>query len=432
MKFPLPADLFLALRYLRPKRTFVSVITLLSILGPVLGVALLVVVTAIMSGFDRDIRKRILDMQAHIQIFAPSVYTPGQVPVIADPDTLRQAVEALGAHAAPVIEGPVLVQVRDQVAAKYVKGIVPAYERQVCSLLNPEQVRGRADLQEGEALIGEEMALELGIGLGDHILIHSPQRLTENIDWGDDGKIVVRDPEEAYLPEEVTVAGIFSAGVYEFDAGVLFLGLDQAAELFGLPWGSATAVRVRAPDPFALQPLVDALSRQFSGYRLLTWQDANQQLFGALRVEKNLMFFLLFFIVIVAAFGIAGTLITVVVQKTREIGILKAVGMPGGVIARIFLCQGAVIGLLGTASGTALGWLIVHYRNPIAAALGVLFGVEVFPKKLYHLSQIPAYLTRGDVLLIVGVSVALCIGGAVIPALFAAHLSPADALREEN
>jgi lipoprotein-releasing system permease protein len=164
----------------------------------------------------------------------------------------------------------------------------------------------------------------------------------------------------------------------------------------------------------------------------VTWQEANRQLFGALRVEKNLMFFLLTFIVIVAAFGIAGTLITVVVQKTREIGILKAVGMPGGTIARIFLLQGTIIGLIGTSLGTGLGLTIIHYRNQVAAVLAAVMGVEVFPKELYHLSQIPALVMASDVVLIVSAALVICIAGSLVPALYASALSPAAALQEEN
>jgi len=148
--------------------------------------------------------------------------------------------------------------------------------------------------------------------------------------------------------------------------------------------------------------------------------------------KPNLMFFLLTFIVIVAAFGISGTLITVVVQKTREIGILKAVGMPSLVVARIFVLQGAVIGVLGTTLGTSLGLLIIHCRNQVAALLAQIMGVEIFPKELYHLSQIPALVTPSDVTTIGVLALLICIAASLIPALYASCLSPATALQEEN
>ncbi|MFA4945802.1 MAG: ABC transporter permease [Lentisphaeria bacterium] len=431
MNLPPTADLLLALRYLRPKRTFVSFLTLLSVLGPVLGVALLVIVSAIMSGFNRDIRARILDMQAHLQVYPPLSLQPDRPAAIHDPAPILAAIEKLGGHGSPVIDGPVLLQVRDRITPKFLKGIRPELDRQVTRLENPD-FAGRYEIQPGEALVGRELAQELGLKLGSKLLIHAPAKLTQNIQWRPDGQVEIRPSDTVYLPEEVTVAGIFSQGVYDFDSAIVLIHLDQAADLFGLPLDSATSIQVKVPDPFAMDGFLQALADQFLDYRLLSWQEANRQLFGALKVEKNLMFFLLFFIVIVAAFGIAGTLITVVVQKTKEIGILKAVGMGRLAIARIFLLQGAAIGVLGTGLGIGAGLLVVRFRNPIAWLLGKVMGVEVFPKELYHLSQIPAYLTPADLGVITVVSLLLCIAGAVVPALFAAALSPAQALREEN
>ncbi len=423
------ADIFLALRYLRPRRSFISVITLLSVLGPVLGVALLVIVTAVMSGFDHDIRNRILGMQAHLQVFPPPALD-GSRGTIEDPGPILATLRRLGARGAPLIEGPVLVQWRNHVMIKYVKGIVPGLERGVSSL--PRHVRGRFDLREGEALIGAEMAARYGIRIGDRLLIHSPARLTQNIRWGRNGKITLKNPEEVYLPEEATVVGIFSMGLYEYDASLVFIHLDQAAELFGLDWGAATSVQARVPDPFHMDELERAVRKALPGYRVLTWKEANRQLFGALRVEKNMMSFLLFFIVLVAAFGISGTLITVVVQKTREIGILKAVGMSGWTVARIFLLQGAIIGTVGAAAGTGAGLLVVRYRDRVAAFFSRVMGVNVFPPQLYHLSGIPAQVRPGDVSVIAGLALLLCIAGALIPAVYASLLSPAVALSDDN
>ena len=426
----LNADLFLALRYLRPKRTFISVITLLSVLGPVLGVALLVIVTAVMSGFDRDIRDRILGMQAHLQVLPPPFTSSGRDAPIEDPGPVLAELERLGAHGSPLIEGAVLFQMRQDVSAKYVKGVIPETEKRVTDI--SRNVRGRFDLREGEALVGEEMAFEVGIELGDRVLIHAPTKLTRGIRWNDDGSVVAREIDEVYLPEEATVVGIFSLGLYEYDSSIIFVHADQAAELFGQDWGSATSVHARVPDPFDMEGIRTGLQSAFPQYRVVTWQEANERLFGALRVEKNLMFFLLFFIVLVAAFGISGTLITVVVQKTREIGVLKAVGMSSAMVSRVFVLQGTAIGLFGTSLGTGLGLIVVRYRNQVAAVLAGVMGVEIFPKELYHLSQIPALVLKSDVIIIVGSALVICVCGSLIPALYASLLSPAVALQEEN
>ncbi|MBT4815475.1 MAG: ABC transporter permease [Lentisphaerae bacterium] len=427
----LPADLLLASRYLRPKRTFISVITLLSILGPILGVALLVIVTSVMSGFDRDIRTRILDMQAHIEIQPSFELATGRPGIFEDPAPLLETIHKAGAKASPLISGPVLIQIREQVDTKFVKGIVPDTERQVTGLARSLK-KGRFEVGEGEAIIGQEMALQLNLRLGDQFLIHSPRRLTESISWGQDGQLQVRENSSVYLPEEVTVIGISDMGVYEYDSSMIFIHLDQAADLFGLEWGSATSVHAAVPDPFDMSEIADEVRAKLSHCRVVTWQQANRKLFEALRVEKNLMFFLLTFIVIVAAFGISGTLITVVVQKTREIGILKAVGMPSLVVARIFVLQGTVIGVLGTTLGTGLGLLIVHCRNQVAALLARIMNVEIFPKELYHLSQIPAQVTPSDVTTIAVLALLICIAASLVPALYASCLSPAAALQEEN
>jgi len=424
------ADIFLALRYLRPKRTFISVITLLSVLGPVLGVALLIIVTSVMSGFDRDIRERILDMQAHLQ-FYPTFYTNETgAALFEDTDTVLAAVDEIGGRGSPIIEGPILIQLRNRIEAKYLRGIAPATEQFVTDI--HKHVRGKFEIEEGEALVGEDLALQLGLSLGDRFLIHSPHQLTKSIHWDENGRIQTTEIDEIYLPEEVTIVGIFSMGLYEYDSSIVVIHIDQAADLFGFDWGNATSVHASVPDPFGVPPLARTLRSKLSETRVVTWQEANQRLFGALRVEKNLMFFLLTFIVIVAAFGIAGTLITVAVQKTREIGILKAIGMTSGVVARIFLLQGVIIGMVGTVIGTALGLIIIHYRNQVAAVLAKVMGVEIFPKELYHLSQIPALVTRSDVIVIVGLALLICVLASLVPALYASCLSPAQALQEEN
>lgn len=423
----LPADVLLALRYLRPKRTFISAITLLSLIGPALGVAILIIVTSVMSGFDEDIRKGILGVQAHL-VVSPAA---GQR-VITEPDAVIKALAARGVRAAPVIEGPVLIQVRDGSAVKAVKGIRPDLEREVSSIATNGRFTGRFEIREGEALIGSVLAHELGLQLGDELLIHAPQRLTGNVTWEKGGNLRVKEPDEVYVPESVRIVGIFAMGVYDFDGGLVYLHIDQAAELFGYDWGTATSIHARVPDPFRMDALLDLVRSDLPTYTVLSWQEVNQLLFGALRVEKTLMVFLLAFIVVVAAFGIAGTLITVAVQKTREVGILKAMGMGRGLVARIFLLVGGIIGFVGTLMGVGLGLLVIRYRDAIAGVLSRGMGVDVFPPELYHLTQIPGKPMAGDVILITVMSLLICVMASLIPALYASAMSPARALQEEN
>ncbi len=426
----LPADLFLALRYLRPKRAFISFITLLSVAGPTLGVAVLIVVMSVMSGFDRDIRSRILEMQAHLQV-APAYNLDGSPPVIGAPQPLLETLAELGIRGAPIIETPILIQHRRQIAIKYLRGIDPELERHVTHV--DTKVDGRFELIPGEVLIGRELALELGVRLGDTLLVHSPGKFTDSVKWNDDGSLEIDPEATVFLPEEARVVGIFAMGLYEYDASLVFMHIDQAAELTGLDWGVATSIHASVADPFAMAAETQALRQRLGHrYRIIPWQEANAQLFAALRVEKNLMMLVLSFIVLVAAFCISGTLLTVVIQKTRDIGLLRAVGFGHAAVARIFVLQGAMIGLLGTAAGTGLGLLVIHYRNAIAELLGTVMGVEVFPKELYHLTQIPAMVKTGDLTTIVALAFLVCIGASLLPALYAAFICPARALQDDN
>lgn len=425
MKIRLPADCFLALRYLRPKRTFVSVITLLSIMGPVLGVAVLLIVSSVMAGFDNDIRKGIMDLQAHIQIF------PVFEPVIEEPDVMLKQLATLNVVASPLIEGSALVQVRQEITPKVVRGIDPKTEPGV-SNVSRSILRGRYELKEGEALVGDRMAAQLGMDLGSVLLIHSPARLTQNVKWKDDGTVDVSQPDEIYLPEQARIVGIYSMGVADFDDNIIFLHLDQAADLYGYDWGSATSLQCKVPDPLNITDIKTKIENLYPRMDVVTWQERNQLLFGTLRVEKNLMTFLMAFIVLVASFSIAATLITVVVQKTREIGVMKAVGMGRTMIARVFLFQGAIIGIIGTALGTGLGLLVLFFRDRIADFLSYVMGHDVFPAELYHLRRIPAVTTWQDLSFIICLSLAICVFASIIPAIYASSLAPAKSLQEDN
>ncbi len=422
----LPIELLLALRYLRPKRTFVSVITLLSILGPVLGVAILLIVNAIMTGFDHNIRESIMNMQAHIQVY------PLRDDYFRDPGPIMEKLEEHGVQAAPLTESTALIQIRDQILPKYVRGIDPEREKRVTTLLDSTNMGEPPALSDGEVIIGDLLGQQAGLRPGSQFLIHSPARLTQNIKWQENGRVEIKEPDELYLPEEVTVIDYFSMGVSDFDANIIVMSLDQAAELTGHEWGSATTIQLRVPDPMNMNALVADLRATFPELAFVTWQERNQMLFGTLRVEKNLMTFLMAFIVLVASFTIASTLITVVVQKTREIGILKAVGTPSGTIARIFLVQGGLIGLIGTAGGTALGLLVIAMRDQIANFLSFLMGHDVFPAELYHLTRIPARVTAGDLCLTLFMSITICLLAALVPAIYASALQPAKSLQEDS
>ena len=436
----LPLDIFLALRYLRPKRTFVSFITLLSILGPTLGVAILLIVNSIMAGFGKDIQENIMSWQAHLHVF------PNMKTTMDEPEKIMEILEKHGVKASPLIQDSALIQVRattlsgdteQLIQPKVVYGIDPDREGAVTGLKGA-MLYGKFNIEEGEAIVGDRLASSTGLRIGSSFLIHSPARLTQNVKWDQDGQVHIGQPDEVYLPEEVKVVGIFSMGFAEFDENVIFVRRDQAADLFGYDWGSATSIQGKVPDPMQMDKLVQELTglinepNRLRQFRIVTWKERNMMLFNTLQVEKKLMAFLMTFILLVASFSIAATLITVVVQKTREIGTLKAVGVSSWTVARIFMFQGAVIGVFGTTFGITLGLLVIHYRNAIAAVLSKIMGHDVFPAELYHLNHLPALWTASDLVTVSILSMTVCILAALIPAIFASALPPAKSLQDNN
>ncbi|MBR4372493.1 MAG: ABC transporter permease [Victivallales bacterium] len=428
------------MRYLRPKRTFVSFITLLSILGPTLGVAILLIVNSIMAGFGKDIQENIMSWQAHLHVF------PNMKSTMDNPEKIIEILEKHGVKASPLIQDSALIQVKAStlsgeseqiIQPKVVYGIDPAREGEVTGIKGA-MIYGKFDIEEGEALVGDRLANAVGLRIGSSFLIHSPARLTQNVKWDKDGQVHVGQPDEVYLPEEVKVVGIFSMGFAEFDENVIFVRRDQAADLFGYDWGTATSVQGKVPDPMQMDKLMQELNSSINEpnrlrrFKIVTWKERNQMLFSTLQVEKKLMAFLMTFILLVASFSIAATLITVVVQKTREIGTLKAVGVSSWTVARIFMFQGAAIGVFGTTFGITLGLLVIHYRNAIAAILSKIMGHDVFPPELYHLNHLPALWTASDLVTVSILSMTVCILAALIPAIFASALPPAKSLQDDN
>jgi lipoprotein-releasing system permease protein len=219
--------------------------------------------------------------------------------------------------------------------------------------------------------------------------------------------------------------------MWEYDMGFVLCSLEKGRELVGLEEGVQT-IRLMTHDPYRAQETREVI-RQTLGtdYYVETWMEQNRQLFSALRVEKNMMFFLLIFITIVAAFGITNTLITVTVQKTKEIGLLKSIGFSSGTVMRIFFWQGWLEGMLGTTAGIGTALIVLKYRNDLLRWLSDTFRLELLPKELYHLSEIPARTSLVDVVIVAGSVIVICTLAGLIPAWRAARLDPVQALRHE-
>jgi lipoprotein-releasing system permease protein len=392
-----------------------------------LGVAVLIVVLAVMTGFTDLMREKLLETTSHIQIY-DFVYG-----CIRNPQKAEDAAKEIGASAISVVNRPVLVQKGERFIPKAVIGVDPGFDRGNFNL--EEAVKsGKFSLEHGEIIISDIAAGEFNASVGDKLLMHSPNKLARMV-GGKKGarhdSEEMRKKLELYLPDEFTVSGIYSIGKYDFDKNNIFMGIEDARDLFSLPAGSATSVYIWTKDPFNIQPAADSLEKKLPGLSVLTWKQIHVKLLGVLAVEKNMMFFLLIFIVLVAAFSITNTLITVVVQKTREIGVLKALGATSGSVMRVFILQGFLVGVTGAFFGFAMGWAVVFWRNDIMRALSKVTHMELFPKEFYFFNELPARIVTGDVVFIVSMSILLCTLGGVIPAWRAAGLDPAKALRCE-
>ena len=421
----LPFELLLALRYLRPKRTFVSIITLISILGVALGVAVLIIVISVMSGFDRDLRGKILGFNAHLRIVANGTTMENYDAVMSLVASNRNVVGV-----APYVLGPVLMETEPAdnqqpfFAVPYVRGADPARENSV-SVLPQSIIAGKFDLSRRGLVIGSALAQSLNLAVGDRVAIYSPDELKKMKEH--QGK----SNEEAVLPDDYTVTGIFDVGYYDYNYSIAVTSLENAQELYDLG-DSVHGLMVMLRDPYQAPAVSNELAGVLGpGYTITTWLQENSALLGAVIVEKNVMFYLLFFIVIVAALCILSAQITFVVQKTREIGMLKALGATNLQISGVFLAQSAIIGVLGVLAGYGLGILALTYRNEFLHVMNRLTGWELFPAKIYGFSELPAIIDVRDIVLICGSSFVICILGGVLPAWRAGRLKPVEALRYE-
>ncbi len=428
----LPFSLFLALRYLKPKRTFVSIITLISVLGVTLGVTVLILVISVMTGFDRELRQKVIDFDAHILVTTRDVLRDWR-------DLTVKIRNTPGVVAtAPYVQGPVIVEFANRRLAPMIRGIDPEEEEKVVPL-HKFIKQGALDLDGDSTVLGIELARKLAIGVGDKLTVYSPGNLGQILDGI--RKLETPDKEqeqkaidqlrEVVLPKELTVTGIFETGHYLHDSEFLLVPVHIGQELYGLEDG-LHGITVKTVDPYAAESIKNSMQSFLKPPEYAqTWIDMNSQYFEAVRLERTVMFFLLFFIVIVAAFGIMNTLITVTVQKTREIGIMKAIGANIWQIVWVFLAQGMVVGLFGTLSGLGLGMTLIRFRNEFSQWLATTLGIEVFPRQVYQFSEIPAEVVPGDVAIICIAAFIICSVAALIPAYFAARLDPVKALRFE-
>ena len=437
MKKPLlPFSYFIALRYLRPKRTFLSVITLISIIGVVLGISVLIIVISVMTGFERELERKVIGFEAHITISPePNSFLSNWR------EAMKVAEKVPGViGVTPTTLEPVIIEFRQSRMSVYVRGLDPSLGSDQVIDLKPAMIAGKYDLNGDKCVLGSELAGTLGIEVGDKLTLYSggnPNHIIDLLKQAQDhpdNKESIQKAIDLVVPTELEVTGIYSTGRYLYDSSYVIAPLNVGQELYGLE-DAVHFIMIRTSNPYSVDGITTQLNRELGQLNpplhAVSWIDQNREYLDALQVERTTMFFILTFVVIVAAFGIMSTLITTTVQKTREIGVMKALGATMGQMLWAFLAQGTLVGFFGTLIGLGTGIFLVQYRNQVRDFLGSALHIQLFPASVYQFSAIPAEIVPHDVAVICISGFVICTVAALIPAFFAARLDPVKALRFE-
>jgi lipoprotein-releasing system permease protein len=405
-----------AFRYLRARREegFVSVIAGFSLLGIALGVGTLIVVMSVMNGFRAELLARILGIQSHITV--SSLQGP-----IANYDELTERLKVLPGveSVSPMIDGQIFVTANGRGTGAVMRGLRQA-DIKNRRLVAEGIYQGTLNDFAGEdvAVIGIQMARNLGLGVGSVFKAISPQTTATM------GGTIPRI-------REFHVVAIFDVGMYEYDSSFIYIPLE-AAQVYFRQKGAASNLEVMADDVEQVELVKSEVARALgAGYEMTDWQRANANLFGAIEVERTVMFLILTLIIIVAAFNIISGQIMLVKEKGRNIAIMRTMGATRGAVLRVFLLSGASIGVIGTILGCVLGIAFALNIETIRQWLERLTGTAVFDPVVYFLSRLPAIVDWTEVAVIVAMALVLTLLASLYPAWRAARLDPVEALRYE-
>ncbi len=428
----MPYEFFISRRYMRAKRkqVFVSIITFISIFGIFLGVAALIVVLAVMNGFEEDLRSKILGIRSHIEITADMTGTMKNYP------DLREKIDKTPGVVAstPFIYTEAMMRSQNGVTGVIIRGMDTESAPKVINLgkiregnieyLNkiPDDVSKGLSAENRDLagiMIGKEMARNMGLFLYDPLTIISPS-----------GGIAT---PMGMVPrmKKFIVVGIYESGFYEYDSKLAFLSLKSCQDFLAMG-DAVSGIDIVVRDIYKADVISRTLQNKLGfPYFAQNWMQMNKNLFSALKLEKRVMFIILSLIVLVAAFNIISALIMIVMEKNKDIAILKSMGATSNTIMKIFIYQGLIVGVIGTFFGTIAGLTIALNLQKISLLVEKIFNFKILPDDVYYLSELPSKVNYGDVVVIVIGTLLICFLSTIYPALRASKLDPAETLRYE-
>lgn len=406
-------EYFIGARYLRARQTqsFISLITILSVAGVTVGVMALIVVIAVMAGFESDLKTRILGIESHLVVRRHGEPISGYREINSRVASLPGV-----AAATPIVNDQIMLRSAAGVSGAVVRGIDTETVGGVVSVLTPEIL---SELQKAHRdtgpgfippgiILGKELGRKLGVIVGDLIFIISPRGMLS---------------PAGHMPtmRRFKVVGFFESGMYEFDGSLAYINLVEAQKILRMP-AAVSGIEVRLNDIYQAEKIAAKIDDELGfPYWTRTWMQMNKNLFSALKLEKTVMFIILALIVLVAAFNIASSLIMMVMEKTRDVAILKAMGATNQSVRKIFVFKGLVIGTLGTSLGVIFGfvlcWVLEKYKF-----------IEL-PGDVYYITTLPVRLEVLDVVMIAVAAIVICFLATLYPAGQAAKLDPVDAIR---
>jgi len=411
----MPWYLYLAFKQLFPTGRRFPFFTFISVAGVALGVMLLVISISVMGGFQYEIRRMIVDTQGEVQVRARGFIHDA-------PDVLAALEKIPGVVAAtPFAEGVAMLEHDRKPAFPMIQGVDLERINAVVPLDRFVRIGSLDQLDDDSVILSAQLAVSIGARLGSKVEVYSPLLLEK------------MKNDEVMLPRELTVAGIFEVGHQQLDSSVVLVTLRTMQDLYGLgPAVHGINLKIAAgEDPDVVARRINRALAETSNIEARSWIEANEDFLFVLQLEKNMIFFLLTFIIVVAAFSVTSSLLIAVVRKTREIGLLGALGARPRQVAACFCFQGFFIGIVGTAAGLGLGMGFLYFRNDMIRVFTQLTGSEEVLTRFYQFSRLPAHTAPNDVVMIVVCAIVISTLAGLLPAWRAARLKPVEALRNE-